>query len=445
MNDQNPSLRSLPQVDTLAASLIDTVDSGIERVEIARMAIDRAREIILQGGKADASELAHSLARSAILRRPVPFINATGVILHTNLGRAPLSARALRAASSVASGYSNAELDRESGERGQRGGRTRDLLCALTGSEDALVVNNNAAAVMVTLSTLAAGRSVPVSRGELIEIGGSYRLPDVMSASGANLVEVGTTNRTRAGDYETALQIHDCGMILKVHNANYEISGFVEDVAVDALARVSGEVPVVYDIGSGLLDTSTPWLDEVPAWLRDEPGARQSLQDGADLVLFSGDKMLGGPQAGIIAGRSELVARIRRNPIARAVRVDSATDAALAATLASYAEGNGTEVPFWRMATTTTESLRQRVESIQSAVGGSIETGESLVGAGSAPGAKLTSPVLRVAGRQDAFAALVQLDDPVLVRRDRGDLVLDLRTVDPKLDSRLVASLRQCL
>ncbi|MGF1618219.1 MAG: L-seryl-tRNA(Sec) selenium transferase [Acidimicrobiia bacterium] len=445
MSDHNQLLRGLPQVDILAASLKGQLQSGPERTQIAREAVEIARKLLLAGDEADVGEIAGRIARSAVLNRPVRFINATGVILHTNLGRASLSERATAAASTIASGYSNAELDRETGERGQRGGRTRHLLKLLTGAEDALVVNNNAAAVLLTLAALAARRSVPVSRGELIEIGGSYRLPDVMQASGANLVEVGTTNRTRVGDYETALQLHDCGMVLKVHNANYEISGFVQEVEIGQIAAVARGVPVVFDIGSGLLDATTPWLETVPAWVGTEPGARQSLDNGADLVLFSGDKMLGGPQAGIIAGRADLVDRIRKHPIARAVRVDSATDAALAATLESYAEDNAAEIPFWRMATTTVGELQSRMESVQWSVGGEIEPGESLVGAGSAPGARIESPVLRIEGCQDRFLALVQHETPVLVRRDRGDLVLDLRTVDPGADQVLVAALRQCL
>ncbi len=443
--DQNQLLRGLPQVDTLALSLQADLQSPAERVQIARKAVEIARNLLIAGDEADVGEIARLIARSALLHRPVPFINATGVILHTNLGRAPLSERAAAAASTIASGYSNTELDRETGERGQRGGRTRHLLRLLTGAEDAFVVNNNAAAVLLTLAGLAAGRSVPVSRGELIEIGGSYRLPDVMKASGANLVEVGTTNRTRAGDYETALQLHDCGMVLKVHNANYEISGFVEEVEIVDIAAVARGIPVVFDIGSGLLDTETPWLETVPAWVGKEPGARQSLDNGADLVLFSGDKMLGGPQAGIIAGKAGLVDRIRRHPMARAVRVDSATDAALAATLESYAEGNAVEIPFWRMSTASVGELEARVGSVQSSIGGEIETGESLVGAGSAPGARIQSPLLRITGRQDAFLSLVQHETPVLVRRDRGDLILDLRTVDPRADEALVAALRKCL
>ena len=445
MNDHNHLLRGLPQVDTLALSLQDRLTSASERVAIARRAVEAARDLLLTGEDADFEEIAGAMARTALLHRPLPVLNATGVILHTNLGRAPLSERAAAAAGAIASGYSNTELDRETGERGQRGSRTRHLLQLLTGAEDALVVNNNAAAVMLTLSALAAGKSVPVSRGELIEIGGSYRLPDVMRASGANLVEVGTTNRTRVGDYETALQVHDCGMLLKVHNANYEISGFVEDVGIAQIAEVSGEVPVVFDIGSGLLDTATPWLRVVPDWIGTEPGARQSLSNGADLVLFSGDKMLGGPQAGIIAGGGELIDRIRGHPVARAVRVDSATDAALAATLESYAEDHAEEIPFWRMALTPAEDLRNRIEAVHASVGGAIEVGESLVGAGSAPGARIESPVLRIAGRQDAFLPLVQQEIPVLARRDRGDLVVDLRTVEPGADEELVAALRRCL
>jgi L-seryl-tRNA(Ser) seleniumtransferase len=444
MSARNQSLRDLPQVNSLAASLKDILDNDLERVDHARNAIEMARALILQGDAGDADELARTMAKATMLRQPTSMINATGVILHTNLGRAPLSAKAAEAASTVASGYSNAELDRVDGSRGMRGRRTRDLLTLLTGAEDALVVNNNAAGVMLTLSTLAAGKPVPVSRGELIEIGGSYRLPDVMRASGARLVEVGTTNRTRPGDYETALQIHDCGLVLKVHNANYEVTGFVADVSIREIAEIS-DVPVVYDVGSGLLDSTTPWLDHRPGWLGDEPGVRQSLQSGADLVLFSGDKLLGGPQAGIVAGKSDLVDRIRRSPIARAMRVGSPIDAALGATLEAYAGGTVSDIPFWRMATATPESLRDRTERVRSSVGGVIETGASLVGAGSAPGAKIEGPVLRLPGRQDAFTPLLQLDNPVLARRDRGDLILDLRTVNPEEDAGLVESLSKCL
>jgi L-seryl-tRNA(Ser) seleniumtransferase len=444
MSVSKQSLRDLPQVDSLAGSLKDILESDLERVDHARNAIEMARALILQGDTGDAEQLARTMAKATMLRRPTSIINATGVILHTNLGRAPLSRRAAAAASTVAAGYSNAELDRVDGSRGERGGHTRDLLRLLTGAEDALVVNNNAAAVMLTLSALASGKAVPVSRGELIEIGGSYRLPDVMRASGARLIEIGTTNRTRPGDYATALQIHDCGLVLKVHNANYEITGFVSDVSIEEIAGVS-DVPVVHDVGSGLLDSSTPWLDHRPRWLGDEPGVRQSLQAGADLVLFSGDKMLGGPQAGIIAGNADLVDRIRRSPLARAVRVGSPIDAALAATLEEYAGGTVSDIPFWKMATATPESLRDRTESVQTSIGGVIETGTSLVGAGSAPGARIETPVLRIPGRQDAFITLLQSDIPVLVRRDRGDLVLDVRTIHPEEDARLVESLGKCL
>jgi L-seryl-tRNA(Ser) seleniumtransferase len=444
MSVSKQSLRDLPQVDSLAASLKDILDSDLERIDHARNAIEMARALILQGDTGDPEQLARAMAKATTLRRLTSMINATGVILHTNLGRAPLSKKAVAAASAVASGYSNAELDRVEGSRGQRGGHTRDLLRLLTGAEDALVVNNNAAGVMLTLSALAAGKAVPVSRGELIEIGGSYRLPDVMRASGARLIEVGTTNRTHLGDYETALQIHDCGLVLKVHNANYEITGFVSEVSIEEIAGVS-DVPIVHDVGSGLLDSNTPWLDHRPPWLGDEPGVRQSLQAGADLVLFSGDKMLGGPQAGIIAGSGVLVDRIRRSPIARAVRVSSPIDAALAATLEAYAGGTVADIPFWRMAAATPESLEDRIEDVQSSVGGIIETGASLVGAGSAPGARIETPVLRITGRQDAFIPLLQLDIPVLGRRDRGDLVLDVRTIDPEEDARLIESLGKCL
>lgn len=436
-------LRQLPSVDSLAASLDAGHLTSEERVSVAREAIDTTRALLVGGGQGDAMTLAMDIARSFALRLPTRVINATGVILHTNLGRAPLSDRARDAMARISSGYSNAELDRVDGDRGTRGWHTARLLRQLTGADDALVVNNNAAAVLLTLSALAKDRSVPVSRGELIEIGGSYRLPEIMRASGARLVEVGSTNRTRSGDYVTALQVHDCGLVLKVHAANYEIKGFVSDVGVGQLAAIS-DVPVAYDIGSGLLDATTPWLEGTPGWLGDEPGARQALEAGADLVLFSGDKMLGGPQAGIILGRSDLVETLRSHPMARAMRIDAATDAALGATLQSYVESSAGEIPFWRMATLSPEALLPRVTRLQETVGGSIEDGHSLLGAGSAPGARLDSPLLRLEGQEETFLSLLRLESPILVRRNRGDLLVDLRTVDPDDDMAVGESISRC-
>lgn len=445
VTDLNDRLRDLPAVDALASSIASDQLSSKERVGVAREAIEIARARMLGGHNADAETIAAELAAAIELRSPTKMINGTGVLLHTNLGRALLSDAAANAARVAATNYTNLELDRVDGSRGKRGWHTSRLLTETTGAEDAILVNNNAAGVLLTLAALAPGKAVPVSRGELIEIGGSYRLPDVMKASGAHLVEVGTTNRTRVGDYVTALQVHECGLVLKVHHANYELVGFVSEVDVGDLKAISN-VPVVFDIGSGLIDNAVPWLDQQPEWARREPGVRQALGGGADLVLFSGDKLLGGPQAGVIAGRSDLIDQIRRHPIARAMRVDSSTDAAMAATLQHYIDGDArSAIPFWRMATMRPELLEERVRTVSSSIGGSVEHGHSLIGAGSAPGARIDSPVLRLAGRQDLFESLLRDALPVLARRDAGDLLIDLRTVDPDDDRNLIDTLMRCL
>lgn len=447
MADIDARLRSLPAVDALAASLESDGITHAQQIAVARSAIDQARAEIRDGGEPDAMSIASGLITTLTTSRPQRVINATGVLLHTNLGRAPLSTAASDAAASVARSYSNTELQLDSGDRGRRGSYTSHLLCLLTGAEAAMVVNNNAAAVMLALSSLAPARAVPVSRGELIEIGGSYRLPDVMRASGARLVEVGTTNKTRLGDFETAIQIHDCGALLKVHAANYEISGFVGEVTVSDLAGVahSNDLPLVYDIGSGLLDSMTPWLAQTPQWVREEPGARQAIESGADLVLFSGDKLLGGPQAGIIVGTRRMVDRLRSHPIARAVRVSAPVDAAVAATLDAYARNAAVEIPFWQMATATLETLQVRAEAVAGATGGAVIDGSSMIGAGSAPGARLPSAPIAYDRRSEAFNNLLRAPIPVLGRRDRGRLILDLRTVDPTEDEQLIQIIKQCL
>lgn len=448
MSDSDAELRQLPAVDALAHRLGGASISAPQRVEIARAAIEIARREILDGRTADPDSIATALSDALIRSRPQEVINATGVLLHTNLGRAPMSEAAVAAAAETAGSYSNAELDLESGDRGRRGSYAIHLLRLLTGAEDALIVNNNAAAILLALAALAPGRAVPVSRGELIEIGGSYRLPEVMAASGARMVEVGTTNRTRIGDFATALQIHDCGAILKIHPSNYEISGFVAEPSVSELvaAAQSAHVPLIFDIGSGLLDATTPWLAKTPTWLGSEPGARQAIEGGFDLVTFSGDKLLGGPQAGVILGSTSLIGRLRSNPMARSLRVSAPIDAALSATLDAYSQNTVVdEIPFWRMACAPPDSLRLRAESYLSATGAVIVDTRSMIGAGSAPSARLDSVAVKFEDRSDLFDALLRAETPVLARRDQGDLLLDLRTVDPNDDETLIAILRQCL
>ncbi|HIE21273.1 MAG TPA: L-seryl-tRNA(Sec) selenium transferase, partial [Acidimicrobiia bacterium] len=354
--------RSLPSVDELAAQIEGRLPWPL-LVASARLAIDEAREAIASGDPADVAGNAERIVRALERRAGVRVINATGVLLHTNLGRAPWSERAVERALSAASHYTNLEIDLESGERSRRGRYVTELLQALTGAEDAVVVNNNASAVLLALAATSSGKAVPVARGELIEIGGSYRLPAVMEVSGARLVEVGTTNRTRLGDYETALQVHRCGAVLKVHPSNYRIEGFTSQPDLADLADLahSRSLPLLYDVGSGLLDAETPWLEGgTPSWIADEPAVRQTLAAGADAVTFSGDKLLGGPQAGIVAGRAETVERLRAHPLARALRVDGATYAALTATLEAYAEGTAGELPFWRIAALSYQQLLDR-------------------------------------------------------------------------------------
>ena len=412
-----------------------------------RTVIDQARLDIESGKPAEPSKEAEKIINSIRRSAGIGVINATGVLLHTNLGRAVWSDAAADRARGAAGQYTNVELDLSTGDRSRRGSYAASLLRTLTGAEDALIVNNNAAAVLLALAASAAGRGVPVSRGELIEIGGSYRLPEVMEASGARMIEVGTTNRTRTADYETALQLHDCGAILKVHPSNYRVEGFTQEATVEALAALANAAGVVliHDIGSGLLDASTPWLDTAtPAWLKDEPGARQSLDDGADLVTFSGDKLLGGPQAGIILGSASQVDLLRDHPLARAMRVDGTILAGLTATLEAYASGDATQIPFWAQATISRDDLAKRVSSVAERVGGEVVDGYSTIGAGSAPGMAIPSPQLLLKGEDHLYERLLGAEKPVVGRRDSGNLVLDLRAVEPGDDELIAATILQC-
>ena len=442
---ENP-YRELPSVDVLAAR----VDSRLPQplvVDLARLAIEEARDAISAGQSADPDAAAARLATALERSKGIGIINATGVLLHTNLGRAPWSERAIRRAVEAASGYTNLEIDVATGERSRRGSYVERLLIRLTGAEAALVVNNNASGLLIALAATSKGRSVPVARGELIEIGGSYRLPDVMEASGARLVEVGTTNRTRPGDFRTAVQLHDCGALLKVHPSNYRVEGFTEETGVAELAALSAAhgIPLIHDVGSGLLDADMPWLaGEPPEWARQEPAVRQSLQAHADLVLFSGDKLLGGPQAGVIVGSERVVGRLRGHPLARALRPDGVTLAAMAATLEAYAEGVTEEIPFWSMALAPYERLEARAEELAGRVGGTVEPGHSTVGAGSAPGALIPSPLVVLAGEDLLYERLLALDTPIMARREEGALVVDLRCVDGGSDEAIAAAVLRC-
>ena len=411
-------LRDLPSVDELARGIDDPL-----AVEAARNVLTRAREQI-RGG-ADPGDLAEQLraelaaARAPRLRR---VLNATGVIVHTNLGRAPLAAAALEQVAEAARGYSNLEYDLDAGKRGSRQAHVSDLLRRLTGAEAALVVNNNAAAVLLALAALAEGRDVLVSRGELIEIGDGFRIPEVLVRSGARLREVGTTNRTRAADYERAITA-ETSVILRVHQSNFRVVGFTEQPRLDELADVAQthELVLVDDLGSGAL------FD-----LGDEPTARASLAAGSHLVCFSGDKLLGGPQAGIVVGRAELVERLRRHPLQRALRADKLTLAALEGTLRVAAEAPD-DVPVLRMLREPAEAVRARAERLAALVGGDVEQTVARAGGGALPLAEL--PSFACAVEEELAARLRAAEPPVVgIVRD-GRLLLDCRTLrDADLD-----------
>ena len=366
-----------------------------------------------------------------------PVINATGTILHTNLGRAPM-------AWEQPERYTNLELDLTTGQRGSRMATAGALIAKACGAEDAIIVNNCAAAVLLGLGGLAEGRDVVVSRSELVEIGGGFRIPDVMARSGANLIEVGTTNRTRVDDFRSAIDDpdNDVAVVLRVHQSNYTIVGFTEAPTTAQLAGLNA--PLVADIGSGLLDSRCPWLKgDPPGWLADEPAARQTLDGGAGLVMFSGDKLFGGPQAGIIAGDAELVRKCAAHPLARALRPGSLVLAALQATALAYLAEDGDAIPFWRMASLTVDQLRERADAY--GVGEIVDV-MSTPGGGTLPGVEIPSVGVAVEG--DQRKALRELDHPIIARVDHGDssagetTVLDLRTIHPDDDEVVAGALR---
>lgn len=366
-----------------------------------------------------------------------PVINATGTILHTNLGRAPM-------AWEQPERYTNLELELTTGQRGSRMATAGALIAKACGAEDAIIVNNCAAAVLLGLGGLAEGRDVAVSRSELVEIGGGFRIPDVMARSGANLIEVGTTNRTRVDDFRGAVDDpdNDVAVVLRVHQSNYTIVGFTEAPTTAQLAGLNA--PLVADIGSGLLDSRCPWLEgDPPGWLADEPAARQTLDGGAGLVMFSGDKLFGGPQAGIIAGDAELVRKCAAHPLARALRPGSLVLAALQATALAYLAEDGDAIPFWRMASLTVDQLRKRANAY--GVGEIVDV-MSTPGGGTLPGVEIPSVGVAVEG--DQREALRELDHPIIARVDHGDssagetTVLDLRTIHPDDDEVVAGALR---
>lgn len=413
-----------PSVDALARS---RPDSHLPHP----LLVDAARAAIAAGRHEDFDEFVRRSERRLL----VPVVNATGVLLHTNMGRAPLAMHR-------DGGYSNLELDLEDGKRGSRQARVASLIARAGGAEAAVVVNNCAAAVMLGLAAVAKGGAVPVSRGELVEIGGGFRVPEVLEQSGSRLVEVGTTNRTRLADFERAIDANDdITAVLKVHPSNYRIEGFSESVEVKELATLG--VPVIADLGSGLLDEQCPWVKSGrPSWLGDEPAVRQSLDQGADLVMFSGDKLLGGPQCGIIAGRTDLVEACARHPLMRALRPGDLVLEALQAVALAYLAKDGDSIDFWRLATAPVGPLHRRAEAIVDSAGiGSVVASTATPGGGALPMASIDSAAIAITG--DHTSTLRSRDRPIIARVLDGATLLDLRAVDADDDEHLADALRQ--
>jgi L-seryl-tRNA(Ser) seleniumtransferase len=442
---RNP-LRELPAVDRLLADervapLVETHGRPLV-VAAVRAALARAREELQAGYEAGdlpervAAELA-ALDRPRLRRT----LNATGVVVHTNLGRAPLAEEALARAAEAARRYSNLEYDLAEGTRGSRQDHAGPLLRELTGADAALIVNNNAGAVLLALAALAEGRQVAVSRGELIEIGDGFRIPDVLARSGAELVEVGTTNRTRVADYERAIG-ERTGAILRVHQSNFRMVGFTEQPSVRELAALAHrhDLPLVDDLGSGALEPSGS-EPQSRTW-PDEPTARESLEAGADLVCFSGDKLLGGPQAGIVVGRAELVERLRRHPLLRALRPDKLTLAALEGTLALYRAGRAREIPVVRMLGEPADAVRARAERLAELTGGELKPTTARAGGGALPLAEVESYACAL--EVELAEPLRRGDPPVVGIVREGRLLLDCRTLsDDELDE-VAEAVRSC-
>jgi L-seryl-tRNA(Ser) seleniumtransferase len=404
--------------------------------------LDEQRAALLAGASGETVVAAAAQRLTSVAARGLTgVLNGTGVLLHTNLGRAPLAAEALAAVAEVAGRYSNLEFDLETGERGSRYDRLGDALRAVTGAPAALVVNNNAAALLLILDTFARGREVVAARNALIEIGGGFRLPDVLARSGATLVEVGATNKVYAADFARALS-PNTGLLLRAHPSNYRISGFTADVAPAELVALGARagVPVVEDLGTGAL------FDLAPYGLPHERTAGEAIADGVDLVAFSGDKLLGGPQAGIIVGTTAAIGRLRANPLLRALRVDKATLAALGATLRLLADpGTRERVPFYRMIATPVATLRERARALQAQVPAlQVVDTEGFAGGGTLPLAAIASAGVAWIPSGGATAALARLraaTPPLIARIDDARVVIDLRTIDPADDARVAGAL----
>jgi L-seryl-tRNA(Ser) seleniumtransferase len=434
----NKTLRKLPSVDKVLLQpdmkkLLGSFPREVVVDGVRRVLADKRR--ILRSGKRAAAGVTGKEVKAALESWMRPslrkVINATGVVVHTNLGRAPLATQAAKAVAEAGAGYTDLEMDLKTGKRGSRTDVIRDILRERTGAEDALVVNNNAAAVYLALKTLASGREVVVSRGELVEIGGSFRIPDVMAASGARLVEVGTTNKTRVDDYEKAIG-PDTALLLKVHRSNFELVGFTQEASVKELAAVACKhrVPLVMDMGCGTL------LDRLPPAMGSGPTVKGILSDGADLVCFSGDKLLGGPQSGILLGRQELIGSLAKDPMARALRVGKLTLSGLWATLALYRGGDrgARAVPVVGMLLAEPRDLKRRAEKLKKAIGRAgarVVPTVGQVGGGAMPLVELEGfgVALKVKKPQSLLERLRAQDPPVLARLHQDQVILDVRTV----------------
>jgi L-seryl-tRNA(Ser) seleniumtransferase len=456
----NGEFRNLPSVDQVLAH--ERIRQLAENrgyphsllVSLARESLDSARRTIAGGGPSPAIdeivEAVSSRLQSLETFRLRPVVNATGVLLHTNLGRAPLSREATEAISVIAADYSNLEFDLRSGRRGSRHTHVEGLLCQLTGAEAALVVNNNASGVLLGLTALARRKEVVVSRGQAVEIGGSFRIPDVMRQSGARLVEVGTTNCTYAADYEEAITPRTAAL-MRVHSSNFRLVGFVNQATLEEIVDVANRnsVAVLDELGSGcFLDTTVFGLDP-------EPMVQQSVAAGVGLTFFSGDKLVGGPQAGIIVGQKQLVDKLKKHPMARAVRIDKIRLAALIATLVHYLRGEATsKIPVWRMIATPLEEIERRAESWARVLGGLGEVidGETMVGGGSLPGGTLPTRLVAIVGQgkrkkganisQTMSARLRDMPTPIIGRISEDRLLLDPRSVLPEDDATILAALQ---
>ena len=454
-------LRNLPSVERVVSSdaLADAVSTyGRDwLVDLTRDALESARRDIRAGGQArcleDIAEAVKRTVDELVTPSPRPLINATGVVIHTNLGRAPLSKAAIAAADAVARGYSDLEIDLATGRRGSRQAHLQSLLRQITGAEAALVVNNNASALLLGLSALASGREVIVARGEAVEIGGGFRIPDVLRQSGCTLVDVGTTNRTYVHDYADAVT-DDTAAFLKAHASNFRVEGFTAAVEERDLVKLGEQagIPVLHDVGSGAL------LPTERYGLAHEPTPQEAIDAGVGLVFFSGDKLLGGPQAGIVVGKRDLVVRLERHPLARAVRIDKMSLASLTATLTHYLSGNAeSEIPVWRMISARVEAIKSRAERWREAIGGSsgyetaVVPARSAIGGGSLPGETLDSWALSISSSgsgsspESLLSALRGRATPVIARIEDDTVRLDPRTVLPEQDDDITMALAEAL